>query len=40
MGGGKKSKRVWIVDADLKAAFDKIDHARLLSMLGSFPAVT
>jgi RNA-directed DNA polymerase len=35
---GKKSKRVWIVDADLKAAFDKIDHAQLLSMLGSFPA--
>jgi RNA-directed DNA polymerase len=35
---GKKSKRVWIVDADLKAAFDKIDHVQLLSMLGSFPA--
>lgn len=35
---GKKSKRVWILDADLKAAFDKIDHAHLLSMLGSFPA--
>ena len=35
---GKKSKRVWIVDADLKAAFDKIDHNHLLSMLGSFPA--
>jgi RNA-directed DNA polymerase len=34
---GKKSKRVWIVDADLKAAFDKIDHVQLLSMLGSFP---
>src|SRR6266496_4500747 len=25
-----KSKRVWIVDADLSAAFDKIDHPRLL----------
>ena len=33
-----KSKRVWIVDADLSAAFDKIDHARLLAALGSFPA--
>jgi len=33
-----KSKRVWIVDADLSAAFDKINHARLLSTLGSFPA--
>lgn len=35
---GKESKRVWILDADLKAAFDKIDHSHLLSMLGDFPA--
>jgi RNA-directed DNA polymerase len=33
-----RSKRVQIVDADLSAAFDKIDHGRLLGMLGSFPA--
>jgi RNA-directed DNA polymerase len=33
-----KSKRTWIVDADLSAAFDKIDHPRLLAALGSFPA--
>jgi len=33
-----KSKRVWIVDADLSAAFDRIDHSRLLDALGSFPA--
>jgi RNA-directed DNA polymerase len=33
-----KSKRVWIVDADLSAAFDRIDHSRLLAALGSFPA--
>jgi RNA-directed DNA polymerase len=26
------------VDADLSAAFDRIDHQRLLSALGSFPA--
>jgi hypothetical protein len=32
-----KSKRVWIVDADLSAAFDRID-SRLLAALGSFPA--
>src|SRR6266536_244898 len=32
------SKRVWIIDADLAAAFDKIDHYRLLEALGSFPA--
>ena len=29
---------MWIVDADLSAAFDKIDHPRLLAALGSFPA--
>jgi RNA-directed DNA polymerase len=33
-----KAKRVWILDADLSAAFDKIDHAFLLSQLGTFPA--
>ena len=32
------SKRIWIVDADLSAAFDKIEHSRLLAALGSFPA--
>ena len=32
------SKRIWIVDADLSAAFDKIDHSRLLASLGSFHA--
>jgi RNA-directed DNA polymerase len=34
----RKAKRVWILDADLTAAFDKIDHDHLLSLLGSFPA--
>jgi RNA-directed DNA polymerase len=32
------SRRVWIVDADLSAAFDNIDHSRLLHALGAFPA--
>jgi len=32
------SKRVWIVDSDLAAAFDNIDHDRLIGALGSFPA--
>jgi RNA-directed DNA polymerase len=35
---GPRAKRVWALDADLAAAFDKIDHARLLESLGSFPA--
>jgi RNA-directed DNA polymerase len=32
------SGRTWILDADLSAAFDKIDHAFLLRQLGTFPA--
>lgn len=35
---GSKARRVWILDADLSAAFDAIDHPSLLSALGSFPA--
>ncbi len=33
-----KSGRVWILDADLAAAFDKISHEHLLKALGGFPA--
>lgn len=36
--GGKNPHRRWILDADLAAAFDRIDHSHLLSMLGTFPA--
>jgi RNA-directed DNA polymerase len=32
------SKRTWILDADLTAAFDKIRHSFLLEQLGGFPA--
>ncbi|MFD9226205.1 group II intron reverse transcriptase/maturase, partial [Streptomyces sp. NPDC060064] len=35
---GKNPQRVWILDADLAAAFDRIDHDRLLAQLGTFPA--
>lgn len=35
---GTHAQRVWILDADLSAAFDRIDHARLLDALGGFPA--
>lgn len=34
---GPRANRVWIVDADLSAAFDNIDHQRLLAALGEFP---
>ena len=34
---GRLSKRQWVLDADLSAAFDRIDHDRLLAHLGSFP---
>jgi RNA-directed DNA polymerase len=32
------NQRVWILDADLTAAFDKISHSFLLTQLGTFPA--
>jgi RNA-directed DNA polymerase len=35
---GKRAKRVWVLDADLAAAFDRIDHGQLVSALGTFPA--
>ncbi|MDF5756881.1 group II intron reverse transcriptase/maturase [Spongiactinospora sp. TRM90649] len=34
----KLAKRLWVLDADLAAAFDHIDHSRLLEAIGSFPA--
>ena len=35
---GPMAKRVWALDADLAAAFDRIDHDHLVASLGSFPA--
>lgn len=35
---GRTAKRLWVLDADLAAAFDRIDHDRLLAALGTFPA--
>jgi len=37
-GGGAVPRRPWVLDADLAAAFDRIDHPQLLSRLGTFPA--
>jgi RNA-directed DNA polymerase len=35
---GAGARRLWILDADLSRAFDKIDHDFLLKQLGTFPA--
>ena len=35
---GKRPKRLWVLDADLAGAFDRIGHDHILAMLGSFPA--
>ena len=35
---GANPRRQWVLDADLAAAFDRIDHDHLLGMLGTFPA--
>jgi RNA-directed DNA polymerase len=34
---GKNPGRLWVLDADLRAAFDQIDHEFILSRLGAFP---
>ena len=35
---GPNPGRRWVLDADLAAAFDRIDHSHLLNHLGTFPA--
>jgi RNA-directed DNA polymerase len=35
---GPIARRVWILDADLSAAFDRIDHDHILGQLDGFPA--
>lgn len=32
------AKRLWVLDADLAAAFDRLDHEHILQLLGGFPA--
>ena len=38
VGKGASPARRWVLDADLAAAFDRIDHHHLLGQLGTFPA--
>jgi RNA-directed DNA polymerase len=33
-----RTKRRWVLDADLTAAFDHAEHTHILSQLGTFPA--
>jgi len=33
-----KNKRLWALDADLAAAFDRLGHDHILASIGSFPA--
>ncbi|MCJ1677337.1 group II intron reverse transcriptase/maturase [Streptomyces sp. APSN-46.1] len=33
----KSAKRLWVLDADLAAAFDRIDHDKLMAAVGQFP---
>src|SRR5713226_7754080 len=37
---GKNPQRRWILDADLAAAFDRIDHDHILAQIGTFPAAS
>jgi RNA-directed DNA polymerase len=34
---GRRARRSWVLDADLEAAFDRLDHDHILSRLGTFP---
>jgi RNA-directed DNA polymerase len=33
-----RGNRRWVLDADIKGAFDNIDHDKLLNLIGNFPA--
>ena len=35
---GANPKRLWVLDADLSAAFDRIDHDHLMASIARFPA--
>jgi RNA-directed DNA polymerase len=34
----KDARRLWVLDADLEAAFDRLSHDHILASLGTFPA--
>jgi RNA-directed DNA polymerase len=38
IASGKLAKRLWVLDADLQSAFDRLSHDHILASLGTFPA--
>jgi RNA-directed DNA polymerase len=34
---GRNARRLWVLDADLRAAFDQVDHDFAVGLIGSFP---
>jgi RNA-directed DNA polymerase len=38
IASGRLAKRLWALDADLQAAFDRLSHDHVLASLGTFPA--
>ena len=34
----RDARRLWVLDADLEAAFDRLSHDHILASLGTFPA--
>jgi RNA-directed DNA polymerase len=38
VGKGRNAKRLWVLDADLEAAFDRLSHDHIYASLGYFPA--
>lgn len=37
IAGQRRANREWVLDADLSAAFDRINHRRLMEAIGQFP---
>jgi RNA-directed DNA polymerase len=38
IASGKLARRLWVLDADLQSAFDRLSHDHILASLGGFPA--
>jgi RNA-directed DNA polymerase len=38
IASGRLARRLWVLDADLQSAFDRLSHDHILASLGAFPA--